>query len=378
MQLTKFIKAAQGLKDRRDNRGKRHSLPFVLCGVTLAILSGRASLSSIQRYIAHRIDWLRAVTKENAASVVSRAQLPRILATLDHAALNALTMQHFGVYLLAVEANAWQAVDGKALRGIPESGGQQRVRIITAVDQDTCETIAQAKMQSAKKGEIAAVRTFLHETGLETANITLDALHMNPKTTAQIAQAGGHYLIQTKRNQAELYALLTHIAQTTAPFAVLNQQEKGHGRHGERWAWFYAVAALPFAERWQHSALNTLTVVMRQTISTADAAKISLDISFYLSNYARSGAAHVQPASLAQAIRRHWGVESVNWIRDVTFQADHVHTKDADLAQLLATIRTFAIRLLQRAKFTNFQAAIERFANCPALFETFLTDAQML
>ena len=80
---------------------------------------------------------------------------------------------------------------------------------------------------------------------------------------------------------------------------------------------------------------------MRQTISTADAAKISLDISLYLSNHALSGAAHVQPASLAQAIRRHWGVESVNWIRDVTFQEDHVHTKDADLAQLLATIRTF-------------------------------------
>ena len=378
MQLTKFIKAAQGLKDRRDNRGKRHSLPFVLCGVTLAILSGRASLSSIQRDIAHRIGWLRAVTAATEASVVSRAQLPRILATLDRAALNALTMQHFGVYLLEVDANAWKAVDGKALRGTPEGGGQQRVRISTAVDQDTCETIAQAEMQSAKKGEITAVRTFLHETGLETANITLDALHMNPKTTAQIAQAGRHYSIQTKRNQAELYALLTNVAQTTTPFAVLNQQEKGHGRHEERRTWFYDVAALPFAERWQHSALNTLTVVMRQTISTADAAKISLDIAFYLSKHARSGAAHVQPASLAQAIRRHWGVESVNWIRDVTFQEDHVHTKDADLAQLLATIRTFAIRLLQRAKFPNFQAAIERFADCPALFETFLTDAQIL
>jgi hypothetical protein len=166
------------------------------------------------------------------------------------------------------------------------------------------------------------------------------------------------------------------------PFAVLNEHEKGHGRHEERWAWLFDISSIDFDQRWQQSALRTLTVVMRQTISTSDSSKISLDLSFYLSNCSLTGDDLVQPVSLAQAIRRHWGVESVNWIRDVTFQEDHVHTKDANLAQVLATIRTFAgtlwVRLFQRAKLPNFQAALEKFSDCPDDFSAFLFDAHVL
>ncbi len=377
-QIRKFIDGAEELVDQRDNRGKRHALPFVLCGVVFAIMSGRAKMSSIHRYIENRLEWLRDVTNKPEAEAVSRAQLPRILSTIDRPALNRLTMTHFGVNLVEDSAKKWRAVDGKALRGTPEDAGNQRVRIVTAVDHENRETVAQCEMNSAKKGEITAVRTFLQETGLEQENITLDALHMTPKTTAQIEQAGGHYIIQTKRNQPELCDMLTNVAETTTPFAVFNQQEKGHGRHEERWAWFFDISALDFDDRWQQSALRTFTLVMRQTISTADPAKISLDLSYYLSNCPLTGEALVQPESLAHAIRRHWGVESVNWIRDVTFQEDHVHTKDANLAQVLATIRTFAIRLFQRAKLSNFQAALERFADCPDDFSAFLNEALVL
>jgi predicted transposase YbfD/YdcC len=375
--ILKFIDAVEKMNDCRDNRGKRHALSFVLCGVVLAILSGRAKMSSIHRYMENRLEWLRDVTNKPDAEVVSRAQLPRILSTIDRSGLNTITMAHFGANLFE-DDKKWTAVDGKALRGTADGAGNQRVRIVTAVDHDSRETVAQCEMNCAKKGEITAVRTFLQETELEKANITLDALHMNPKTTAQIEQAGGHYIIQTKRNQPELCDSLTNIAATTAPFAVLNQHERGHGRHEERWAWFFDIASIDFDDRWQQSALRTLTVVMRQTISTSEPAQISLDVSFYLSNYSLTGAAAVQPASLAHAIRRHWGVESVNWIRDVTFQEDHVHTKDHNLAQVLASIRTFAIRLLQRAELPNFQAALERFADCPNDFFSFLNLAHVL
>ena len=376
--LGKFIDAVEAMVDHRDNRGKRHTLSFVLCGVVLAIMSGRAKVSSIHRYIENRLEWLRRVTNQPKAEAVSRAQLPRILSTIDRPALNRLTMAHFGIHLIEDSDKQWTAVDGKALCGTPDGAGNQRVRIVTGVDHESRETVAQCEMNRAKKGEITAVRTFLHETELDKGNVTLDALHMNPKTTAQIEQAGGHYIIQTKRNQPELCDQLTRVAETATPFAVLHQHEKGHGRHAERWAWFFDITAIDFDERWQQSALRTFTLVMRQTISTADPTKISLDIAYYLSNCPLTGDALVPPESIAQAIRHHWGVESVNWIRDVTFQEDHVHTKDPKLAQVLATLRTFAIRLFQRAKLPNFQAALERFADSHHHFSAFLHDAHIL
>ena len=125
------------------------------------------------------------------------------------------------------------------------------------------------------------------------------------------------------------------------------------------------------------SSFDKLRNLLRQTTQLRTE-KISLDLSYYLSNSSLTDDPKVQPASLFQAIRHHWGVESVNWIRDVTFQEDHVRTKDVNLAQLLASLRSFAIRLLQRADFPNFQAAIERFSDCPDDFLSFLQDARVL
>ena len=380
-QLNKFIDGMRQLKDCRDKRGRRHTLTFVLCGVTLAILSGRTTLSSIQRYLVNRLKWLRQVTGESAGSAVSRAQLPRILSGVDRPALNDLTMKHFGIHLIETDEGTWKAIDGKTLCGTPDESGSQRTRIVTAVDHESRETEAQCELNSTKKGEITVVRTFLQETGLEKANVTLDALHMNPATTAQIEQAGGHYMIQAKRNQPELCDRLTTVANTHTPLAILNSVEQGHGRQEEHWAWFFDLKAVSFDPRWQESGLQTLAVLLRQTTQPAKATlapKISLELSYYLSNYSLSSAQPIQPQSLFQAIRRHWGIESVNWIRDVTFQEDHVNTKDNNLAQLLASLRTFAIRLLQRARFPNFQAALEQFSDCPDTFFSFLQDAQIL
>lgn len=249
--LQKFIEATHELNDWRDERGKRHRLPFVLCGVLLAILSGRARVSSIQRYMANRIVWLREVTGEREAGVVSRAQLPRILSRLDRPALNAITMKHFGIHLLETSEGEWKAIDGKTLCGTPDESGSQRTRIVTAVDHESRETEFQCELNSTKKGEITVVRTFLQETGLEKANVTLDALHLNPITTAQIEQAGGHYIIQAKRNQPDLCDTLNTVAHTTAPLAILNTIEPGHGRQEERWAWFFDLSAV--CVRWPSS-----------------------------------------------------------------------------------------------------------------------------
>ena len=61
-QVKTFMDKLETLLDPRDNRGKRHALPFVLATVSLAILAGRSSVSGIHRYIQNKIDWLRDIT----------------------------------------------------------------------------------------------------------------------------------------------------------------------------------------------------------------------------------------------------------------------------------------------------------------------------
>src|SRR4029434_9416314 len=96
-----FFAALQHLPDPRDKRGKRHDQAFVLCGVVLAIMVGRSRVSAIHRFMRNRLAWLREHTHVAVTRCISRAQLPRLLARVDWAALNALVFTHFGVQLAA-------------------------------------------------------------------------------------------------------------------------------------------------------------------------------------------------------------------------------------------------------------------------------------
>ena len=64
----KFIDALKTLPDPRDNRGKRHSLAFLIVTVVFAILVGRSNVSGIHRYMTNKIDWLRETTGFNPSS----------------------------------------------------------------------------------------------------------------------------------------------------------------------------------------------------------------------------------------------------------------------------------------------------------------------
>jgi len=51
----KFINVLKTLPDTRDNRGKRHSLVFLIVTVVFSILLGRSKVSSIHRYMTNKI-----------------------------------------------------------------------------------------------------------------------------------------------------------------------------------------------------------------------------------------------------------------------------------------------------------------------------------
>jgi len=366
-----FIEALHSLTDPRDNRGKRINLAFTIGVVVLAIMSGRSKLSSIHRYIWNRADWLRKVTKMSKTRLISRAHLPRLLAIVPLDELNDIVEAHFGVRLAVNDQDEWTAIDSKTLRGTTSADDRQGERTLLAVTHTKRNILAQRPMSGPKTSEITAARELLRETGLEKGKVTLDALHMNPTTTAQINLAGGIYIIQVKDNQEELRKQCERLAAEDDPLEVITTVEKGHGRHETRKGAFFDMEKIEFAERWSDSGIRTLIVMERQTIKTAHW-KVSSEVSYYVSNQeVRREQSNVQ-SELFTAIRRHWGVESENWIRDVTFNEDNVKTKCADQSHVMACLRTFVVKLFRKANLKNFQAALETFCDCPDKFEVFL------
>jgi predicted transposase YbfD/YdcC len=324
-----FIKALHGLTDPRDNRGKKIDLAFTIGAAVMAIMSGRSKVSSIHRYIGNKAGWLREVTKKPKALLVSRAHFPRLLAMVPLDELNDVVEAHFGVRLTVNDQDEWTAIDSKTLRGTTSANDKQGARTLLAVAHSKRNILAQRPMSGPKSSEITAARDLLRETGLEKAKITLDALHMNPTTTAQINVAGGTYIIQVKDNQEALRKQCERLAAEDASLGMITTTGKGHGRRETRNGAFFDLEKIEFPERWLDSGLRTLIVMERQTITTAQH-KVSSEVSYYISNQQVSPQQFDVQSELFTAIRRHWGVESENWIRDVTFNEDHVKTKCAD------------------------------------------------
>jgi predicted transposase YbfD/YdcC len=358
--------------DPRDNRGKRHRLSFVLAGLALAVMAGRTTMSSIHRFFTNRLEWLREVTGESEAHAPSRAQLPRIAAVVDWAPVNHVVESHFDVRITK-GTDGWVAVDGKTLRGTE----QQSERTLLAVSHEERRILAQRRMSGPKVAEVTAARELLRETGLETAKVTLDALHLNPQTTAQIHQAQGTYLIQVKENQPELRARVEVWAKDREPLGSVRTEEQAHGRHEIRRGKLLSLQGMELDERWQESGLQTLLVMERETTHLAQR-KTSADLSYYVTNQRVDKEQADQHQSLFMAVRNHWGVEADNNIRDVTFREDSIKTKNGNQGQVLASLRTFAMRLFRAAKVTNFRAALEDLCDNPRVFQTFLAQTGFL
>ena len=49
-----------------------------------------------------------------------------------------------------------------------------------------------------------------------------------------------------------------------------------------------------------------------------------------------------------EAVRGHWGIESMHWVLDVNFREDESRTRERTLGNNLSWLRRFAVTLLKR------------------------------
>jgi len=374
--IKSFLEALSQIEDERDNRGKRHHLSFVITGIILAILCGRSKTSSIHRFINNRVNWLKKVTQIKQGKTISRAHLPRLIDKISWVSLDKIIQQHFELHLLPPHIDGeWKAIDGKALRGTLKSG--EKEAIIHVVSHDSRTEITQCRQSGEKSSEITVVRNLLEKTGLDHHKISLDAHHCNPKTTAQIASAGGIYITQVKKNQTVLLTQCQALSTTEKPLFFSEYDDKSHGRLVSQTTSLYSLKSMDLDDRWGASQLATLVVIKRNSLEIKKG-KESTGISYYICNQGLLPSNEKEAKELTLAIKKHWGVESNNWILDVTFNEDNVLTKAKNQAHILGRLRGFVLQILRKVGVKNFQAAIEKYCDSTEALEAMLRQVKFL
>jgi predicted transposase YbfD/YdcC len=245
------------------------------------------------------------------------------------------------------------AVDGKTARGA-RTDEHTQVHLLAAFDPASGTVLGQTQVES-KSNEITAFAPLLDRLDLTDVLLTADALHTQRAHAEYLHDRGGHYLLIAKPNQPKLHAQLVGLPWPQIPVAA-EDRDRGHGRVETRRVKITTVGA---GIGFPHARLAVQIVRRRRPISST---RWSSETVYAITSLPwRQARADL----VADALRGHWRIEALHWIRDVTFGEDLSQIRTDNGPAAMANLRNFAVSRHRLAGDHNIAHACRRTARHP-------------
>ena len=335
------------LSDPRHYRNRKHLLVDIMVIAVAAVVCGCDGPTAIHRWAKARRDWLaQYLTLPNG--IPSRDCIRRVLLALQPQAFQRCFQDWVTQALVGDAATGGRlvAVDGKTCRRSHDAGKELGpLHIVSAWASEEGIALGQVATGS-KSNEIAAIPVLLEQLELSDTIVTIDALGCQKEIVQQIKRGGGDAIVAVKENQPKLHAAIAayFTEQIERDFAgvqyrAYESEEEAHGRLDER-SYFLTKVPRDFAPAADWPEVKAIGYALRWT-THADGAQTS-EVRYYVSTRYVSG------KRFAEAVRGHWGIESLHWVLDVTLREDDSRTRERTLANNLSWLRRFAVTLLRR------------------------------
>ena len=337
----------ESLDDPRHTRNRKHLLVDIVVIAVCAIICGCAGPTAIHRWAKHRQSWL-AQFLALPNGIPSRDCIRRTLIVLEPEAFQRCFQAWISDTILADASHPDRhvAIDGKTCRGSHDHAKDLgALHIVSAWASEEGLALGQVATD-AKSNEITAIPQLLEQIDLKDTLITIDAMGCQKEIVKQIVAGGGDCVIAVKDNQPTLLAAIQkpffdHLESGLKDLKHQSHEthEDGHGRIDDR---YYYLAEVPpdFACRKDWPWVKAIGYTVRIT-RHADGSETD-EVRYYLSSRSLSG------QRFAEAVRGHWGIESMHWVLDVNFREDDSRTRERTLGNNLSWLRRFAVTLLKR------------------------------
>jgi predicted transposase YbfD/YdcC len=342
------------VNDPRINRSKMHRLIDIMFIAVAGTIAGCEGPTDIADFAGTQLAWCRKFVPL-ANGVPSHDTISRVLSLIKPTEFQQAFLDWIAV--LPVDSNEEEQddadqpkfvpIDGKTLRG--SKGARDRskpLHIVSAWASAQGVTLGQVAVDQ-KSNEITAIPKLLEMLELTGAIITIDAMGCQKEIAAKIVSGGGDYVLAVKDNQPTLHqAILDYFAERheLQDFADMGCRqhtttERSRGRDETR---YYAVAPLPaslshLCRDWK--GLKSLGQVINTTVHEG---KETYEVRYYI--LSRKPRVH----EFADAVRSHWGIESMHWVLDVVFGEDLSRIRNGDGPENFGFLRKFVIGMLKR------------------------------
>lgn len=304
------------IEDSRCEVNVIHPLVDVLKLIMIAVLCGMDELDKIVDYGKNKKDFLE---KEfNIKLIPSKSTLTRIMAMVSP---KWLSLSIVCILNTLIKNKASQIMlDGKAIRSTDAIRTIETMMNIVTAYTDTGISLGQKTVDS-KSNEIPAVKELVGMLNIEGMIVTADAMHCQKETAEIIIKNKGDYVLQLKANQGRFYEEVIamfddkYINETDrdCEYEIFSTIEKSHGRIEKRTC--YVLNEIAFFTNYlaEWKGLKKIFAVKREIEKDGKKTK---EVSCYLSSK------NTNAENLLAYTRKHWQIESMHHILDVTYNED--------------------------------------------------------
>jgi predicted transposase YbfD/YdcC len=341
----------RSLDDSRSHINQRHKLINVVLISMCAVIAGADGPTAIELWAEANEDWLAEQLGEDCA-VPSHDTIGRVLQSLRPDAFQ----ECFEAWIESMndivdEPSEMQthrdhvAVDGKTLRRSHDLGANLGpLHVVSAWATERGMAMGQ-QAADEKSNEITAIPELLKRINVSGSIVSIDAMGCQKAIARQLITNEADYVFGLKGNQGKIHeAVKTYVEDHMSDdFARIKarhyeENETGHGREDRRT--YYQLPVPPDLEGAQGwIGLRTIGVAIRNTVTKGHE---SFDVRYFISSL-RMGV-----KQLARVIRKHWSIESMHWVMDMTFREDESRIRHRQAADNLAWLRRFAMSLYKQ------------------------------
>ena len=304
------------IEDERDAYTIKHKLIDILKLVMISVLCGMDELDKMIDYGNSKKEFLE---KEfEIKSIPSKSTLTRIFVMIDPKWLG-LSIVGI-VQSLIKEKHTQIMLDGKAIKSTDAIKSIEKMMNIVTAYTNTGISLLQKTVDN-KTNEIPAVKELIDMLDVKGMIITADAMHCQKETAEKIVNNGGDYVLQLKANQRsfyeDVYAMFDdkYMDETdkNCEYEIYKTEEKSHGRIERRTCYVLNEIAFftDYLANWK--GLKKIFAVVREVEKDN---KVTKEISCYLSSK------NTTAENLLSYTRKHWEIESMHHILDVTYDED--------------------------------------------------------
>ncbi len=345
MKKTSFESYFSMIQDLRQQGKVLHKLIDVLFIAVAAFIAGADDWEIVILFAQQREQWLRKFI-ELPNGIPSVHTFQRVFRMIDPKQFEKCFM--YWVKEIARDTKGKVvAIDGKTVRGAKDMGQEKSpIHIVSAWINQNSLILGQVKTDE-KSNEITAIPELLDLLFIKGATVTTDAMGCQRDIARKIIkEKEANYVLALKMNHETLYndvadyfKFATKENFKDISYQYIKTSEKGHGRIEIREYYLITdITWLEGKEAWE--GLKAIGMAISRCIRNG---KETEEIRYFLCSITNG-------TDFANAVREHWGIESMHWTLDVTFGEDKSRIRKENEPENAALLRKIALNFLKIEK----------------------------